>query len=149
MVHREAILDRQYLQERIADAAIALVTSACTLSRWDHSEQEGRAIPAERSAAELYLRMANRRFDQALRSLRQNDDRLTTEAANDALRMCGLSGRTLTRSPSASWLPPGRRDTGHGIPRVYFKPFTIRSMSSSLSRPIRFPVNRPVSSERT
>jgi hypothetical protein len=31
--------------------------------------------------------MANRRFDRALGSLRQNDDRLTTEAANDALRM--------------------------------------------------------------
>ena len=87
MVHREAILDRQYLQERIADAAIALVTSACTLSRWDRSEQDNRAIPAERSAAELYLRMANRRFDDALRALRHNDDRLTTQAANDALRM--------------------------------------------------------------
>ncbi len=88
MIHRESILDRQYLQERIADAAIALVTSACTLSRWDRSEQENHVIPAERSAAELYLRMANRRFDDALRSLRHNDDRLTTAAANDALRMC-------------------------------------------------------------
>jgi acyl-CoA dehydrogenase family protein 9 len=87
MIHRETILDRQYLQERIADAAIALVTSACTLSRWDRSEQENRAIPAERSAAELYLRMANRRFDDALRSLRHNDDRLTTAVANDALRI--------------------------------------------------------------
>src|SRR5262249_5643197 len=36
IAHREATLDRQYLQERIADAAIALVTAACTLSRWDH-----------------------------------------------------------------------------------------------------------------
>jgi hypothetical protein len=87
MVHREAVLDRQYLQERIAYAAIALVTSACTLARWDRSEQEKRAIPAERSAAELYLRMANRRFDDAMRSLSHNDDRLTTVAANDALRM--------------------------------------------------------------
>jgi len=32
--------------------------------------------------------MANRRFDDALRSLSHNDDRLTTEAANDTLRMC-------------------------------------------------------------
>ena len=38
IAHREAVLDRQYIQERIADAAIALVTSACTLSRWDRSE---------------------------------------------------------------------------------------------------------------
>jgi acyl-CoA dehydrogenase family member 9 len=87
ITHREAILERQYIQERIADAAIALVTASCTLSRWDGSEVRGRAIPAERSAAELYLRMANRRFDQALRALSHNDDRLTTEAAHDALRL--------------------------------------------------------------
>ena len=37
IANREAILDRQYIQERIADAAIALVTAACTLSRWDLS----------------------------------------------------------------------------------------------------------------
>ena len=67
IANREAILDRQYIQERIADAAIALVTSACTLSRWDHSMARDRATPAERSAAELYLRMANRRFDESLR----------------------------------------------------------------------------------
>ena len=58
----------QYLQERVADAAIASVTSACTLSRWDRSEALNRATPAERSAAELYLRMANRRFDESLRA---------------------------------------------------------------------------------
>ncbi|MGP0063795.1 MAG: acyl-CoA dehydrogenase family protein [Isosphaeraceae bacterium] len=85
IVNREAILDRQYIQERIADAAIALVTSACTLSRWDRSEVLKQAKPAERAAAELYLRMANRRFDESLRALSQNDDRLTTEAANTAL----------------------------------------------------------------
>src|SRR5262249_47169719 len=34
--YREAILERQYLQERIADAACELYASACTLSRLDH-----------------------------------------------------------------------------------------------------------------
>ena len=87
IAHREAFLEKQYLQERVADAAIALVTSACTLSRWDRSEALNRATPAERSAAELYLRIANRRFDESLRALSQNDDRLTTEAAHDALHM--------------------------------------------------------------
>jgi len=86
IAHRESILDRQYVQERIADATIALVTSACTLSRWDHALAHQQATPAEQSAAELYLRMANRRFDDSLRSLNHNDDRLTTEAANAALR---------------------------------------------------------------
>jgi alkylation response protein AidB-like acyl-CoA dehydrogenase len=85
--HREAVLDMQYIQERVADAAIALVTSACTLSRWDRSESTGGATPAERSAAELYLRMANRKFDDSLRATHSNDDRLTTEAADAALRV--------------------------------------------------------------
>jgi acyl-CoA dehydrogenase family protein 9 len=84
--HREAVLDRQYVQERIADAAIALVTSACTLSRWDHSLVQNSAATGS-SAAELYLRMANRRFDDALRQLNHNDDRLTSEAAGDALHL--------------------------------------------------------------
>ncbi len=87
IAHREAILEQQYIQERVADAAIALVTSACTLARWDRSEALNRATPAERSAAELYLRMANRRFDESLRALSHNDDRLTTETAHEALRM--------------------------------------------------------------
>jgi acyl-CoA dehydrogenase family member 9 len=90
MTQREAVLERQYIQERIADAAVALVTSACTLSRWDRSLVQNHATPSERLAAELYLRMANRRFDNALRSLSQNDDRLTTETADAVLS--GLTG---------------------------------------------------------
>jgi hypothetical protein len=81
ITHREAFLDREYDQERIADAAIALVTSACTLSRWDHSLVQRAATRAEETAAELYMRMAFRRFDDALRQLGHNDDRLTTETA--------------------------------------------------------------------
>ena len=85
ITHRETILDREYVQERIADAAIALVTAACTLSRWDLSITQGRSTPTERTAAELYLRMAQRRFDRSLQALSQNDDRLTTAAADAAL----------------------------------------------------------------
>jgi acyl-CoA dehydrogenase family protein 9 len=85
VTHRETILDREYVQERIADAAIALVTGACTLSRWDLSITQGRSTPAERTAAELYMRMAQGRFDRSLQSLSQNDDSLTTAAADSAL----------------------------------------------------------------
>jgi alkylation response protein AidB-like acyl-CoA dehydrogenase len=85
IAHRESVLDRQYIQERIADAAIALATSACTLSRWDSSLVQKKETPAERAAAELYLRMAYRRFDDSLRTLHHNDDRLTTETANQVL----------------------------------------------------------------
>jgi alkylation response protein AidB-like acyl-CoA dehydrogenase len=89
--HREAILERQYVQERIADAAIALVTAACTLARLDRTLELRTASPADRSAAQLYLRMASRRFDQALRDLDHNDDRQTTETAEAALRAFGQS----------------------------------------------------------
>jgi hypothetical protein len=79
------VLERQYIQERIADAAITLVTSACTLSRWDRSLVRNTTTPSEAFAAELYLRMANRRFDHSLRALSQNDDRLTTQTADAVL----------------------------------------------------------------
>ena len=86
IAHREAFLDRQYDQERIADAAIALVTSACTLSRWDHSLVRGAATSLDETSAELYMRMAFQRFDDSLRGLGRNDDRLTTATALAALR---------------------------------------------------------------
>ncbi len=84
--HREAVLERQYVQERIADAAIALMTSSCTLARLDHALAHDPATAPERHAAELYLSMANRRFDQALHDLNHNDDRQTTATADSALR---------------------------------------------------------------
>jgi alkylation response protein AidB-like acyl-CoA dehydrogenase len=83
--HREAIIERQYIQERIADAVIALVTAACTLARIDSEMVRGTAGTEGRTAAELYLRMANRRFDQALHELDHNDDSETTAAARAAL----------------------------------------------------------------
>ncbi len=85
VMHREAFFDRQYDQERIADAAIALVTSACTLSRWDHSLVQGAATRPDEMAADLYMHMAFRRFDESLRQLGRNDDSLTTKTALAAL----------------------------------------------------------------
>src|SRR6266498_2722272 len=63
--HREAILDRQLVQERIARAAMELYACACVLSRWDAELQAGAAPPAtdalSHSAAELFLRGSFRR----------------------------------------------------------------------------------------
>jgi acyl-CoA dehydrogenase family protein 9 len=89
MKHREAILEMQYLQERIADATIALVTSACTLARIDRAIGKGTATELETSSADLYLRMAGRRFDQALHDLSHNDDPQTTATALAAIRSVG------------------------------------------------------------
>jgi acyl-CoA dehydrogenase family protein 9 len=85
--YREEILERQYVHERIADAVIALYTAACTLARLDHDLTAGTATELDRSAATLYLDMAYRRFDQALRDLRDNDDAATTQVADAALRL--------------------------------------------------------------
>jgi acyl-CoA dehydrogenase family member 9 len=84
--HREAILERQYVQERIAEAAIALVTASCTLARLDRALAGRTSTELERASGPLYLRMANRRFDQALHELDHNDDPQTTAAAEAALR---------------------------------------------------------------
>jgi alkylation response protein AidB-like acyl-CoA dehydrogenase len=83
--YREAVLEAQYVQERIADAAIALHTSACTLARLDRELAGGTASDLDRATGDLYLRMANRRFDQALHDLAHNDDRQTTCVADAAL----------------------------------------------------------------
>ena len=69
--HREAILFRQYVQERLADAACELYASSCTLSRLDHLLTLGNGNPAEVArdvtAGRYYLRCANRRIRQCWR----------------------------------------------------------------------------------
>ena len=86
MKHREAVLDRQYVQERISDAAIALFTASCTLARLDHDLSARSGTEAERTAGRLYLKMANRAFDRALYDLSHNDDIDTTTVADAALK---------------------------------------------------------------
>ena len=87
--HREAVLEAQYIQERIADAAIALVTSACTLARLDRDLYEGsdesRRNVYDPYVGSYYLALARRRFDRALHELASNDDRPANLAAGAAL----------------------------------------------------------------
>src|SRR5439155_18651515 len=68
--YREEILERQYVQERIARAAMELFASACTLSRWDAELQSGQAQfgsnGATHGAAELFLRGSFRRTRRSL-----------------------------------------------------------------------------------
>jgi acyl-CoA dehydrogenase family protein 9 len=86
MVHRAAMADRQYVQERIGDAAISLFTSGATLARLDRACSLRRDTPSERTAAEFYLHLAGRRFDDAMIAVFRNDDRLMTETANEVAR---------------------------------------------------------------
>jgi alkylation response protein AidB-like acyl-CoA dehydrogenase len=90
MKHREQILFRQYVQERIADAACELYASACALARLDDllSPGNGNAEEARREAeaGRYFLRLADRRVRQCLAALHDNDDAYTTQAADAALK---------------------------------------------------------------
>lgn len=88
--YREAILERQYLQERIADAVSDLYASSCTLSRLDDLLAHGNGNPAELerdvTIGSYFLKLANRRIQQNLAALWEHDDEAATAAANAALK---------------------------------------------------------------
>jgi alkylation response protein AidB-like acyl-CoA dehydrogenase len=88
LIARE-MMQRQYMDERLADAACDLYASACALSRLDHLVASGKYPPAEVAAdvaaGRYFLRLANRRIQQNLAALWDNDDEQTTAAANAAL----------------------------------------------------------------
>jgi alkylation response protein AidB-like acyl-CoA dehydrogenase len=91
--HREAILDRQLVQERIARAAMELYACACVLSRWDAELQAADArstssIPAY-SAADLFLRGSFRRVRRSLAEMHENDDMAITATADWVLQHGG------------------------------------------------------------
>jgi hypothetical protein len=89
MTYRESILQMQYMHERIADAGCELYASACTLARMDHLATYGNGHPDEVRrdlvAGRYFLTLSNRRIRQCLNALADNDDALTTAAADAAL----------------------------------------------------------------
>ncbi len=93
--YREAVLDRQYIQERIAEAATELYVSACVISRLDSIlGGNGAATPnAERDLAigRFYLKAADRRIRQQLDALWDHDDAETTTLANVLLTQAGAA----------------------------------------------------------
>jgi alkylation response protein AidB-like acyl-CoA dehydrogenase len=89
MKYREQILFRQYVQERIADAACELYASSCTLSRLDHllTIGNGNATEVRRDeiAGRHYLKFSDRRIRHCLAALSDNDDASTTATADAML----------------------------------------------------------------
>jgi alkylation response protein AidB-like acyl-CoA dehydrogenase len=87
--HREKILFKQYVQERIADAACELYASSCTLARLDHlltlSNGNPQDVARDATAGRYYLKLSDRRIRQSLAALTDNDDVETTGAADAAL----------------------------------------------------------------
>jgi alkylation response protein AidB-like acyl-CoA dehydrogenase len=85
------VMKRQYLHERLADAACDLYASSCTLSRLDElmTPSNGHASLTQEAAdivaGRYFLQIANRRIRQNLAALWDNEDEFTTQAADAAL----------------------------------------------------------------
>src|SRR5438045_707870 len=75
--------------KRLGDVAIDLYAAACTLARLDHlltaSNGDARPSAAEVTAGKYFLRLADRRIAKNFEALKDNDDPLTTAAADAAL----------------------------------------------------------------
>mgnify|MGYP000909819102 CR=1 FL=1 len=85
MKHKEDVLEKQYVHERIADAAIALYSASCTLARLDHEMTTGKVTEAGRTAGLLYLSMAFSRIEGSLAGMDHNADEAFEAAAKAAL----------------------------------------------------------------
>jgi hypothetical protein len=77
--HREEVVERQLVLERIAWLSMELFASACALSRWDselgHNERRHDAV------ARFFVADSLRRAEASLNDLRSNDDPLLRKAA--------------------------------------------------------------------
>jgi alkylation response protein AidB-like acyl-CoA dehydrogenase len=85
----ERFIQSQLVHERLADAALDLYASACTLSRLDHIYQNGNGSPqqthSEVSAGRYFLKLADRRLGNTFAALRDNDDSYTVACADSTL----------------------------------------------------------------
>src|SRR5438876_917961 len=93
ITYREPILDMQLVQERIANAAMDLLESACVLSRQDDeiqfAQRNGSSSTPDQFAAGLFLRQSFRRIRHFLAGLTDNDDKSVLATANSILRKPG------------------------------------------------------------
>jgi alkylation response protein AidB-like acyl-CoA dehydrogenase len=85
----ERYIQSQYVHERLADIAIDLYASACTLSRLGHvmsqANGDARQAKADVEAGKYFLRLADRRMRQNFAALDDNDDPQTTATADATL----------------------------------------------------------------
>ena len=88
--YRESILDRQYVQAALGDVATELFTASCVYSRLCSLLKNG-SIDQEQRDRELQtgimaMKLAFRRNQQRLQTLKSNDDDARTATANQWLR---------------------------------------------------------------
>ncbi len=88
--YQQEILDRQYQQARIANAACELYAASCVLSRLDALLRDHHVSEEEQlrglKLGRYYLRTADRTVRRCLAELWENDDDATTAAANQVLQ---------------------------------------------------------------
>jgi alkylation response protein AidB-like acyl-CoA dehydrogenase len=86
----DKFLFREYIQERLADAACELYASSCTLSRLDYLLAAGNGNAAEVArdvaAGRYFLKLSDRRVAASLAALDDNDDADTTATADAVLQ---------------------------------------------------------------
>lgn len=99
--HGKAIIERQMLQERMANAAIDIYLSTAVLSRATATiEKHGaEAAKADLDAAHLFISMSMRRTRRAIRAIERNSDERMREVAQRALDSGDLTVPTPTDVP--------------------------------------------------
>ena len=86
--HQEAIITRQAVQARLADAAVYLHAMACTMAKLDgqiRSGDDGVEFERDRAAAEHFLDLAELWIRQSYRELTENADETMLRAAEAAI----------------------------------------------------------------
>ena len=96
--HGKAIIDRQMLQERMANAAIDIYLATAVLSRATLAIQKHgvEASQADLDAAHLFISMAMRRTRRAIRAIERNADERMRNVAQRALDTGDLTVPTPT-----------------------------------------------------
>jgi hypothetical protein len=82
--HREEVLERQFVHERIAWSAMELYAMACTMSRMDAEMAAGKR--GAEPAGMLLLADSARAIEAHLRGIRSNEDAVLLAAANEVVR---------------------------------------------------------------
>jgi acyl-CoA dehydrogenase family protein 9 len=92
--HGKGIIDRQFLQERMANAAIDIYLCTAVLSRttWEIEQLGGEdAAKAQLDCARIFIPMAARRARRSVRGLRKHQDARLRAIAETALESGNLS----------------------------------------------------------
>ncbi|HUG67017.1 MAG TPA: acyl-CoA dehydrogenase family protein [Pirellulaceae bacterium] len=81
MRHREEVLERQLVQERISWTAMELLVTACALSRWD--DELARHDRTHDAVARLFVADSLRHAETCLQGMHANDDELLLAAVKE------------------------------------------------------------------